>query len=62
MSTDTHTHGLWVPCPLCFKWMKWDECAGGYECKPCLDRARAEGWNPEGQRDLFSGTDLSRAL
>lgn len=62
MSAGGHTHGLWIPCPLCYRWMKWDEKAGGYECKLCLESAHAAGWNPEGQGDLFSAQNLSTHL
>lgn len=44
--------GLWQACPLCGGWM--DHTTEGYECPPCLGAARAGGWNPEGQADLFA--------
>lgn len=45
---------LWIPCPLCHEYMKYDRAAGGYECKLCLAAARASGWDPNGQCDLFA--------
>ncbi len=43
----------WVHCPLCFRFMKFNRKAEGYECTPCLEAAWARGWNEHGQADLF---------
>lgn len=46
---------LWIPCPLCYRWMKWSAKAGGYECTPCSEAARAAGWREDGQLTFTLG-------